>query len=515
MTNTRRWPLSYGFGLLAVATAVGLAVVPVLKPAGGSLLLMAVLLSAWFGGMGPGLFSVALIGLLLLVGQAAQYSRASPLEPWDLVNHGFFVMFGALISMLIGALHTARRRAEESRRWLAAVLTSIGDAVIATDAQGRVNFTNPVARDLTGWDPEEAAGKPLEHVFQIVSEETREPVEHPVARVFRDGSVVGLANHTLLIARDGTERPIADSAAPIRDESGNIGGVVLAFRDVADHRRWEEALRQSEVEMRRLNAELERRVAQRTAQLEAANEELEAFSYSVAHDLRAPLRAIEGFSRILLDKYPDRLDVLGKDYLERVGAAAKRLEQLIGDLLNLSRLTRSEMRQVTVDLSALAEAVATELQQREPQRRVEFVIAPEVVACGDARLLRFALDNLLGNAWKYTGTREEARIEFGAAPINGQTAYFVRDNGAGFDMAYVEKLFRPFQRLHTEREFPGTGIGLASVKRVVGRHGGRVWAEGAVERGATFYFTLVTRPDSHPASGGTTHGGQIHALGGG
>jgi light-regulated signal transduction histidine kinase (bacteriophytochrome) len=327
--------------------------------------------------------------------------------------------------------------------------------------------------------------------------------------------VVGLANHTLLIARDGTERPIADSAAPIRDESGNIGGVVLAFRDVADHRRWEEALRQSEVEMRRLNAELERRVAQRTAQLEAANEELEAFSYSVAHDLRAPLRAIEGFSRILLDKYLDRLDVLGKDYLERVGAAAKRLEQLIGDLLNLSRLTRSEMRQVTVDLSALAEAVATELQQREPQRRVEFVIAPEVVACGDARLLRFALDNLLGNAWKYTGTREEARIEFGAAPINGQTAYFVRDNGAGFDMAYVEKLFRPFQRLHTEREFPGTGIGLASVKRVVGRHGGRVWAEGAVERGATFYFTLVTRPDSHPASGGTTHGGQIHALGGG
>ena len=165
MMKTRRWPLRYGFALLAVAAAVGLALVPVLKPAGGSLLLMAVLLSAWSGGLGPGLLSVALISMLLLVDQVARFARASPVEPWDLVNHGLFVTFGALISMLIGALHTARRRAEESRRWLSAVLTSIGDAVIATDAQGRVTFTNPVARDLTGWDQEEAAGKPLEHVF--------------------------------------------------------------------------------------------------------------------------------------------------------------------------------------------------------------------------------------------------------------------------------------------------------------------------------------------------------------
>ena len=512
MTKTRRWPIRYGFAALAFAAGVGLAFVPVLSRAGGSLMFMVVLLGAWFGGLGPGLFSVALISLLFLEDQVA---RGFPMEPADLMNLGLFVTFGALISQLIGALHAARRRTEESRGWLSAVLNSIGDAVIATDARGRVSFTNPVARDLTGWDQEEVGGKPLEDVFRIVSEETREPVEHPVARVLRDGTIVGLANHTLLIARDGAERPIADSAAPIRDEVGNIGGVVLVFRDVADHRRWEEALRRSEAELRQLNAELERRVALRTAQLEAANEELEAFSYSVAHDLRAPLRAIDGFSRILLNKYPERLDEPGKDYLKRVGAAATRMEQLIGDLLNLSRLTRSEMRHATVDLSALAEAVAAELRQREPQRRVEFVIARGVVAGGDARLLRFALDNLLGNAWKYTGTREEARIEFGAAPIDGQTTYFVRDNGAGFDMAYVEKLFRPFQRLHTEREFPGTGIGLASVKRVVGRHGGRVWAEGAVDRGATVYFTLQTRPASHPARGGTTHGGEIHAAGGG
>jgi PAS domain S-box-containing protein len=514
MTKMRRWPVRYGFALLAVAAAIGLAFVPVLRPAGASLLLMAVLLSAWFGGLGPGLSSVVLITLPLLADQVARFARASPVRPWDLVNLGLFVMFGALISMLIGAMHAARRRAEESRRWLSAVLTSIGDAVIATDARGRVTFTNPVAGDLTGWGQEEAAGKPLEHVFQIVSDETREPVEHPVARVLRDGTVVGLANHTLLIARDGTERPIADSAAPIRDEAGNIGGVVVAFRDVADHRRWEEALRQSESELRRLNGELEWRVAQRTAQLEAANKELDAFSYSAAHDLRAPLRAIDGFSRILLDKYPDRLDDLGKDYLHRVGAAAKRLEQLICDLLNLSRVTRAEMRHETVDLSALAEAVAAELRQREPQRRVEFVIDRGVIVGGDARLLRSALENLLGNAWKFTGTRDAARIEFGADQSDGQATYFVRDNGAGFDMAYVGKLFNPFQRLHAQTEYPGTGIGLATVQRVVGRHGGRVWAEGAVDQGATIYFTLSTKPASLPASGGTTHGGEIHALGG-
>jgi PAS domain-containing protein len=165
MTKTRRWPLRYGFALMALAAAVGLALVPVLRPAGASLLLMTVLLSAWFGGLGPGLFSVALISLLLLTDQVARFARASPVNAWDLVNLGLFVTFGALISMLIGAMHAARRRAEESRRWLSAVLTSIGDAVIATDARGRVTFTNPVARDLTGWDQEEAAGKPLEHVF--------------------------------------------------------------------------------------------------------------------------------------------------------------------------------------------------------------------------------------------------------------------------------------------------------------------------------------------------------------
>ncbi len=242
--------------------------------------------------------------------------------------------------------------------------------------------------------------------------------------------------------------------------------------------------------LQHLNADLERRVIERTTQLEAANKELEAFSYSVSHDLRAPLRSIDGFSRTLLEDYADRLDAQGANYLQRVRAASQRMAQLIDDLLELSRLTRAELRWAPVSLSALALAVAEELRHNHPERAVEFVIAEGLTAEGDARLLRIALENLLGNAWKFTAKRPQARIEFGAARRNGETIYVVRDNGAGFDMEYADKLFGAFQRLHSTAEFPGTGIGLATVQRIIHRHGGRLWAEGAVEQGAAFYFTL-------------------------
>ncbi|MEH1942110.1 MAG: CHASE3 domain-containing protein [Nostoc sp.] len=246
----------------------------------------------------------------------------------------------------------------------------------------------------------------------------------------------------------------------------------------------------AESEILRLNVQLEQRVAERTAQLEATNKEMEAFSYSVSHDLRAPLRSIDGFSQALLEDYADKLDVLGQNYLQRVRAATQRMAQLIDDLLNLSRLTRSEMRWEEVDLSALAEAIATELQKTEPERQVEFAIAPGLVTNGDAHLLRIVLENLLGNAWKFTGKHQRARIEFGVLQQDDTHVYFVRDDGTGFDMAYIDKLFGAFQRLHAMTEFEGTGIGLATVQRIVHRHGGRVWAESAVEQGATFYFTL-------------------------
>jgi light-regulated signal transduction histidine kinase (bacteriophytochrome) len=246
----------------------------------------------------------------------------------------------------------------------------------------------------------------------------------------------------------------------------------------------------AEQKTRKLNEELEQRVLARTAELQAVNKELEAFAHSVSHDLRAPLRGIHGFSQALLEDHSDQLDTQGMDYLQRVCAASQRMGQLIEDLLNMSRVTRGEIHREKVDLSALALKVAAELQESQPERQVEFDIAPGMVANGDARLLRVVLDNLFGNAFKFTGERERARIKVGCARVNGISTYFVQDNGAGFDMAYVERLFTVFKRLHSDAEFEGTGVGLATVQRIIHRHGGRVWAEGVEGEGATFYFTL-------------------------
>jgi signal transduction histidine kinase len=225
-------------------------------------------------------------------------------------------------------------------------------------------------------------------------------------------------------------------------------------------------------------------------ELEGANRELEAFSYSVSHDLRAPLRSIEGFSQILLEDHAQGLDEEARGYLGRVRAASRRLALLIDDLLDLSRVTRSSLTRQTVDLSALAREIAAEIEKSQPERRVEFVIADGLVVRGDHRLLRVALENLLGNASKFTQREPEAKIEFDAVARDGGVVYYVRDNGVGFEEAYADKLFGAFQRLHGDEDFEGTGIGLATVQRIVQRHGGRVWAEGRVGEGATFFFTL-------------------------
>jgi len=246
----------------------------------------------------------------------------------------------------------------------------------------------------------------------------------------------------------------------------------------------------AEEEVRWLNEELEQRVIERTAELRAANKELEGFAYSVAHELRSPLRSMDGFSLALLEDYADKLGEDGQDCLQRVRAASQRMAQLVDDLLHLSRVTRREVHRETVDLSTLARAIAAELQEMQPERQVEFVIAEGVAAKGDEHLLRVVMESLLDNAWKFTARHPRARIEFGAAEYDGETAYFVRDDGVGFDMTYAGKLFGTFQRLHAMTDFEGTGIGLATVQRIIDRHGGRVWAEGAVGQGATFYFTL-------------------------
>ncbi len=246
-------------------------------------------------------------------------------------------------------------------------------------------------------------------------------------------------------------------------------------RELAERKQAEAALRQA------------------IAAADAANRDLEAFSYSVAHDLRAPLRSIDGFSQALLEDCAGKLDEEGKTYLQNVRESAQQMAQLIDDLLGLSRVSRAELRRSRVDLADIARTVLKRLQRDHPDRAVEAVVAAEAADAGDERLLAIALENLLGNAWKFTGNRPRARIEFGQQRQTGHPVYFVRDNGAGFDMAYAQKLFGVFQRLHSASEFEGTGIGLATVQRIIHRHGGRVWGEGEVGRGATFFFTIGER----------------------
>lgn len=365
------------------------------------------------------------------------------------------------------ALRTTELLASEERFRSLAVTANEG--IVTADRRGCITYLNPAAERTFGYSAGEVLGQQL---TVLMPERFQEPHRRGLARYLATGEahVIGRTVELAGRRKDGTEFPLELSLASWhQDDEPAFAGII---RDITERKQIEEALQRS------------------AADLEVANKELEAFSYSVSHDLRAPLRGIAGFSQALLEDYDDALDDTGRDYLRRLVAASGRMGVLIDDLLELSRVTRHELQPERVDLSALAQSVATELCQREPRSRVQVVIAPGLEARGDASLLRIALQNLLHNAWKFTGRHEQASIEFGTTERDGVRVYFVRDDGAGFDMRYAEQLFRPFHRLHRETEFPGTGIGLATVQRIVHRHDGRLWAEGAVEQGATFYFTL-------------------------
>ena len=373
-------------------------------------------------------------------------------------------------------------RARAHTAFLQRVIEVIGHPVFVKDREFRFVLLNRALSDLVGHAPVEMLGK-TDYDFFPPSQ----------ADFFRQKDVEMFARVESVVIEEepltdasGELHVLATTKVPLLDDTGQPTHLIGIIHDITRLKRAEQALHDT-------NDELARLVREKTAamaQLEYANAELEAFSYSVSHDLRAPLRRIDGFAQLLLEGSADRLDAEGRDYLGRVLVNAQHLARIIDDLLGLSRVGRVEMNRTCVDLSDLAADVVADLRQADPGRNADVAIAPGVVTEGDLNLLKILLANLLGNAWKFTTTRAPARIAFGSTEEAGQAVYFVRDNGVGFEMREADKLFRPFSRLHTASTFPGTGIGLATVQRIVLRHGGRVAAVGDFGRGATVRFTL-------------------------
>jgi PAS domain S-box-containing protein len=378
-------------------------------------------------------------------------------------------------NLIIAAIRdiTDRKKAEEKFRGL---LEAAPDAMVVVDEKGVIQLVNSQTEKLFGYDRVKIIGEPVEVLvpkrFRKKHARHRDGYygEHPVRPM-------GVGLDLFGLRKNGTEFPVEISLSPLETEGGLL--VSAAIRDVTQRKRMEE-------DVQKLNEDLK----QRAAQLEAANKELEAFSYSVSHDLRAPLRSIDGFSHVILEDYGEQLPDDARSYLERVRAAAQRMAVLIDDLLNLSRVTRTAVQPRFINLSKMVEEILQGLQEGHPEREVDFSFTPDLMVEADPHLMHIVLVNLLSNAWKFTSKQEHAVIEFGQKSHIKERTFYVRDNGVGFDMAYADKLFGVFQRLHSISEFPGTGVGLATVQRIISIHGGRIWAESAEGKGTTFYFTL-------------------------
>ncbi len=475
------------------------------RSSGAVIPFFAVFISTWFGGLGPGVFTIVTGIVIYLV---VQINRGGGFVPWQILQLAFFVAGGAMITTLVEVLHAARRRAEANERWLSAVLSSIGDAVIATDGQGRVSFTNTVARVLTGWADEEAKGKPLQDVFTIVSEQDRRPVETPVARVIREGVVVGLANHIALIARDGTERPIADSAAPIKDQEDNTVGVVLVFRDVTDKRRHEQ-------ERECLLA------AERLARSEAelANQAKDRFIAVLSHELRTPLTPVLLAASSLLEQRERTLDPNVRTVLEMVQRNVELESRLIDDLLDVSRIARGQMvlDLKTVDMHHVVRDCVEICREESSAAGLEVVLdlaAGNHHTRGDRARLAQVVWNLIRNAARFApkgGCR--LAIRTGNAPLSGNAGgtatdgpvpaagLFIdfTDTGTGIDPALRDRIFEPFYQGEAHalirRRPDGLGLGLSISRSIALAHGGRLWLErSGVGEGCTFRLELSTVP---------------------
>ena len=377
-----------------------------------------------------------------------------------------------------GAVHvlidiTDRKRAEEKLRQSEATLRGILDAAHESiwlfSTEGIILLCNDTALQRLGKKTQDVIGKHFSNFMSPDIAQARVDILRQVVSTERSVEYEDTRNGIMF----------HHNFYPIFDQDGHVVRVACFSHDITARKQAEETLKTAHTEL-----------ANRAYELEAVNRELEAFSYTVSHDLKTPLRSIDGFTRAILEDYSDKLDSAGRDYLKRVNAATLRMNQLIDAMLNMARLTRGELHERTVDLSSLVQIVAHDLEKQDPERRVEFVIAENLKVTGDATMLELLLQNLIENAWKFTRKHEAAKIEFGAVDMNGTKVHYVRDDGAGFDMQFADKLFMPFKRLHAEAEFPGLGIGLAIAHRIILRHNGRIWAEGEVGKGAVFYFTL-------------------------
>ena len=443
--------------------------------------------------IGHGLTIVYVIGICTYV-----FLRGARAKAWALtlsagpLAAGLFlnllVMWGALrfpylaapgfLAMIFVMSFALTREWRRSHVQLQTLLDNVEAAVFLKDMKSRYLFVNKYFGELYNLAPDAALGKTDRQILDA---------DRAALHALSDQEALAHGAHETeeIIDRNGAPRTYASARYALRDRAGDTYALCGIFTDVTERKAAIDVLRDA-------SALLERRVARRTAELAQLNRELEAFAYSVSHDLRAPLTAINGFAELLLREHGTRLDQNGSRYLQRIRENSLRMAGLIQDLLGLSRVTQQAVVRQKLDLAELARESLRSLREAEPARAVDVVIPASLEATGDPKLLALAITNLISNAWKYTGKTQDARIELGTCKREGEPAFYVRDNGAGFNPEQADRLFRPFVRLHAESEFPGTGIGLATVARIVAKHGGRIWAEGKPHEGATFYFTLPT-----------------------
>jgi PAS domain S-box-containing protein len=481
--------MQYGLAVSSFAFALGLALIAErynFRNVEVPLFLFAIAITVWYAGPRPAIvavvLSIAFFDFFFTEPRYTFYVRLSDL-PYMIV----FVSFAILVTWFSSVRRTVERELLQARDHLqsevaertqqASLLNLTHDTIFVRDMSDVITYWNRGAEELYGWTPQQAVGKRSHDLLKTVFPE---PVEVITAELLRSGRWEGEVTHT---KADGTAVTVSSRWALRRAENDRPAAILETNNDITERRRREE-------EIKRLNQEL----AKRTIELEGTNKELEAFAYSVSHDLRAPLRHMAGYTELLQKRISSTVDEKSARYMQMLLESAKRMGNLIDDLLAFSRIGRAETQNTLVSMDQLVKEALADVQQETEGRKIAWKIGALPNFYGDRSMLRVVLVNLLSNAVKFTRTRAEGEIEIGAAHGNGdEVLVFVRDNGVGFDMKYVNKLFGVFQRLHHSSTFEGTGIGLATVQRVIHRHGGKVWAEGSVDKGATFYFSAPKR----------------------